>query len=320
MKNIFIRTFLIILVLFSFNIKAEEYPSKPIKILVPFQIGSVTDIIARLVANSLSFKLKQAVIIENKTGAGGIIAGVTLLNSSPDGYTLGLLVAGNSIQTWVVKDMPFDIRKDFLPITEIYSGYSVLLVSDNFPSRTLNDFINYTKEHPGKTFFGSSGTATTTHLAGELLKDYSKIEITHVPFKGSSEVVNAILNGSIQTYFDLYGTSKSLIQSGKVRPIAVTSPKRMPELPNVPSLAETYPGFEIAARVGLAAPKGTSKEILSILVSETRNILQSPDVRKTILALGVEPGGTSPDEYLKSIISDTEKWGKAVKVADIKIE
>ena len=299
------------------SVRAQDFPVKPIRMLVPFQAGSTTDIIARLVAAGLSERLRQPVVVDNRTGAGGIISGSALKRSAPDGYTIGLLVAGNSIQTWVVKDMPFDVRKDFMHITEMYAGYSALLVSRDFPAQTLGEFITYAKANPGKIFFGSSGSATTTHLSGEILKSVAGIDITHVPFKGSPEVYTAILNGTIQTYFDLYGTSKSLIDSGKVRPLAVTSTKRMAELPQVPALAETYPGFEIAVRVGLAAPLETPKAAFDRLTAAARAVLQNADVRTRIASFGAEPGGSSPDEYARAIAVDTEKWGKAVRAAGL---
>ncbi len=310
----------IVVFLGAASVWAQDFPAKPIRMLVPFQAGSTTDIIARLAAGGLSERLKQPVIIDNRTGAGGIISGSALMRSAPDGYTIGVLVAGNSIQTWVVKDMPFDVRKDFMHITELYVGYSALLVARDFPAQTLGEFIAYAKANPGKIFFGSSGVATTTHLAGEILKGVAGIDMTHVPFKGSPEVYTAILNGNIQTYFDLYGTSKALIDSGKVRPLAVTSTKRMAELPLVPALAETFPGVEIAARVGLAAPLGTPKPVHDKLTAETRAVLQNAEVRRRISGFGVEPGGSSPSEYAQRIAVDTEKWGNAVRAAGLKPE
>lgn len=296
---------------------AQDFPNRALRLIVPFQAGSTTDIIARMYATALSERLKQPVTIDTRLGAGGIVGGTALLRAAPDGYTLGLLVAGNSIQTWVVKDMPFDVRKDFAHITQLYAGYSALLVASDFPARNLADFIAYAKANPGKIFFGSSGAATTTHLAGELLNEATGIRMTHVPYKGSSEVITAMFSGSIQTYFDLYGTAKALIDSGKVRPLAVTSLKRMAELPQVPALAETYPGFEIAARVGVAAPLGTPRPVMDKLVAESRAVLQDAGLRRRIAALGIEPGGSSPEEYARGIASDTEKWGRAVRAAGI---
>lgn len=304
----------------SAPLHAQDFPNRPLRMIVPFASGSVTDIVARLVATGMGERLKQPVTVENRLGAGGIVGGTALMRAAPDGYTVGLLVAGNSIQTWVVKDMPFDVRKDFMHITQMYAGYSALLVAKDFPAQNLAEFIAWTRANPGKAFFGSSGAATTTHLAGELLKDAAKIDITHVPFKGSPEVVTALLSGSIQTYFDLYGTAKPLLDSGKVRALAVTSLKRMAELPNVPALAETYSGFEIAARVGLAAPLGTPKAVHDKLVAETRAALQQPEIRKRITDLGIEPGGNTPAEYAKGIAEDTEKWGRAVRAAGLKPE
>ncbi len=300
------------------GIHAQEYPSKPIQIIVPYSAGSTTDIIARLVAQHLSEKLKQPVSIDNKTGGGGTV-GVNALKQAPkDGYTIGLIVSGNVIQPWLSNDMPFDVRKDFINMSLMYAGPYVLTVPPNFPSNNFADFLTYAKANSGKLFFGSSGPGTTTHLAGELLKQLANVDMTHVPYRGSPQVVAGMLSGDVQVYFDLFGTVKPLLDSGRVRALAVSGKGRMSTLPHLPPVADTLPGFEVLAWTGFSAPLGTPKDITDKLTVALRSVFQIPDVQKRIQALGVDPGGNSPAEFSQFINAEFDRWGKIIQTAGIK--
>lgn len=320
--SVFLKSFLMCaMVGFSIHplsILAQEYPSKPIQIIVPYSAGSTTDIIARLIAPHLSEKLKQPVSIDNRTGGGGTV-GVNALKQAPkDGYTIGLVVSGNVIQPWLSSNMPFDIRKDFVNMTLMYAGPYILTVPPNFPSNNFAEFLTYTKANSGKLFFGSSGPGTTTHLAGELLKQLTNVDMTHVPYRGSPQVVAGMLSGDVQVYFDLYGTVKPLLDAGRVRALAVTGKSRMSTLPNLPPVADTLPGFEVLAWTGFSAPLGTPKDITDKLTVALRSVFQIPEVQKRIQALGVDPGGNSPAEFSQYINEEFDRWGKIIQSAGIK--
>lgn len=299
---------------------AEGYPDKPIRLLMPYSSGSTTDIIGRLIADRWGERVKQPIVIDTKTGAGGIIALKSLHASPPDGLTVGLIVSGNVVQPWLMKDMPFDVRKDFQPVTLMYTGQYVLTVARDFPAQTFPEFMAYVKANPRKVFFGSSGSGTTTHLAGEMLKQSGGLEMTHVPFKGSPEVYTAMLSGNVHMYFDLYGTAKPFIDSGKVRPLAVSSLKRMAQLPGIPAIAEYIPGFEVLVWTGFAVPNGTPGAIVEKLTSDLRAVMGAPELRKRLADMGVEPGGASTAEMARFVAAEYDKWGRITKGAGMKPE
>lgn len=297
---------------------AQDFPTRAVTLIVPYPAGSTTDIIARHITAPLTERLKQPVVIDNKAGAGGGLGVNALKNAPKDGYTMGLVVSGSVIQPWLEKNVPFDVRKDFMPMSAMYVGLYCLNVAPNFPAKSLNEFISYVKANPSKVFYGSSGTGTTTHLAGELLKQLTSIEMTHVPFKGSPQVVAAVLSGDIQAYFDLYGTSKPLIDSGKVRTLGVTTKTRYAALPNVPAIAEVAPGYEVLVWTGFALPLGTPKAAFDRLTTELRAVMAMPDVSKKIAALGVDTGGNSPEEFQTFINAEYDKWGRIIQAAGLK--
>ena len=297
---------------------AQDFPSRPVHIIVPYSSGSLTDLIARIVGAALSERIRQPVLIENKDGAGGAIGANALRQATPNGYTIGVIVSGNAIQPWLMKDVPFDIRKDFIPITLMYQGQYVFAVAPTYPAKTFPEFIADAKANPEKIFYGSFGTGTTTHLAGEMLEQMALIKMTHVPYKGGPGVVAGTLAGSVQVHFNLYGTVKPLIESGRGRALAVTGKQRMAALPQIPTIAEYYPGFEVLVWTGFAAPQGTPKEVVARLTADLREVLQLADVNKKIVELGVDPGGNSPAEFAQLINDDYERWGKTIKAAGLK--
>jgi len=299
---------------------AQSFPDRPIHLIVPYSSGSITDVIARLAAAGLAERLKQPVVIDSKTGAGGIIALKALQATRPDGYTLGLIPSGSVVQPWLMKDMPFDVRKDFQALSLLYAGPLMLVVPPQMPVQTLAEFLAWAKAHPSKVFYGSSGAGTATQLSAELLKQAAGIEMTHVPFRGSAEVYTAMLSGNVNAYFDLYGTARPMIDGGKVRVLGVTSARRLPVLPDVPAMAELLPGYEVLGWTGFAVPNGTPKEVVDKLAAALQATLRAPELSRRLLDMGVEPGGNTPAEMARFIAAEYDKWGQITRRAGMKPE
>ena len=299
---------------------AQTFPSKPVRVIVPYSAGTATDVLTRVVTIALAERIKQPVLIENRLGAGGIVGLTALKNAAPDGYTLGIIVSANAVQPSLMKDLPFDIRKDFMPMSLTYSGPLVLTVPASFPAQTLGEFIAHAKANPGKIFYGSVGTGSTAHMAGELLKQAAGFDMSVVPYKGTPEVYAAMLGGSVQAGFDNYLVPKPLIDAGKLRLLGVASRQRWPRLPQVPTIAESFPGFEVVFWTGFAAPLGTPREPFEKMASDLRAVMNNPEVRQRITDTGVDAGGNSPAEFNQMIIAEVEKWAKVVKSAGMKQE
>ena len=299
---------------------AQSFPDRPIHLIVPYSSGSITDVIARLAAAGLAERLKQPVVIDSKTGAGGIIALKALQAARPDGYTLGLIPSGSVVQPWLMKDMPFDVRKDFQALSLLYAGPLMLVVPPQTPVQTLPEFLAWAKANPSKVFYGSSGAGTATQLSAELLKQAAGIEMTHVPFRGSAEVYTAMLSGNVNAYFDLYGTARPMIDGGKVRVLGVTSARRLPVLPDVPAIAELLPGYEVLGWTGFAVPNGTPKEVVDKLAAALQATLRAPELSRRLLDMGVEPGGNTPAEMSRFIAAEYDKWGQITRRAGMKPE
>jgi len=293
---------------------------KPLRVIVPYGTGTGADIISRLVGSQLTERIKDPVIIDNRPGNGSIIGVNALKNAAPDGSTIGVLVSANAAQPWLVKDLPFDLRKDFVPLTILYAGPLVLTVNVNLPVRTLAELVGYARANPSKVFYGSLGAGTTTHLAAEMLKQVANIQMTHVPFKGSGEIHTAVASGEIQMSFDNYISPRPLVDAGKLRLIASTGKARSTTLPNVPVLGETYPGVELGFWTGFAAPAGTSRDHAERIGGALRAVLALPEVRRKIAETGSEPGGGSAAEFATLIEGDVEKFGRIIRGAGIKPE
>jgi tripartite-type tricarboxylate transporter receptor subunit TctC len=299
---------------------AQAFPSKPVRMIVPYPSGQGADIIARIVAQGYGERLKQQVVVENRPGAGATIGVNALKQATPDGYTMGLIVSANTVAPWITKNMPFDLRRDFMPMTLLYWGPLFMVVPDAVPARSVGEFITYVKANPGKVFFGSAGVGTTNHLGGELFNQLAGINMTHVPFKGSQDAYNAMMGGLVHMYFDTYAGPRPLVEAGKLRFLGVASKERVPLVPQMPAVAESLPGFELVSWVGAAAPLGTPKDLFDKLNSEFHATMQAPEVRKRIADTGVNPGGNSTDDFSKLIVTDLEKWRKVVQGAGIKPE
>jgi tripartite-type tricarboxylate transporter receptor subunit TctC len=299
-----------------------EYPDKPVKIIVPYPPAGTTDILARLIAQRLSERMKQPFVIENRPGAGGAIGSVAVAKSPADGYTL-LMATVNShgINSALFKNLPYDAVKDFAPITIVGSTPNVLMVNPSVPAKTLAELLALARAKPGGLNFGSTSQGGSPHMSGELLKSMTGVDIAHIPYKGAGPMLIDLIGGQVQLGFDNLPSSIGHIRSGKLRAIAVTTAKRFPGAPEIPTMAESgVPGYEVSAWFGLLAPAGTPKPVIDALYTNIAAILKQPEVVKQLFDLGAEPGGNTPEAYARQIAADVEKWKKVVAATGVKAE
>ena len=300
---------------------AQDYPSRPVKIIVPFPAGGSNDIIARIVAQKLAERTGQTFVVENRGGAGGNIGAETVASADPDGYTL-LLTAPPplTINSSLYKKLPFDPAKAFAPVALIASVPIVLVVNPSVPAKNVGELIALAKAKPGTMNFGSSGIGSTNHLAGELLKSMAGIDIVHVPYRGAAPAMNDLLAGQIPFMFDNMPAVLPQVQGKAINAIAVAGAKRTDALPDVPTVAETVPGFEASSWFGLVAPGKTPQPALAKLSSEVETILKMPDVKKRLAELGAEPGTVFGAAFGQFMTDETAKWGKLVKASGATVD
>jgi tripartite-type tricarboxylate transporter receptor subunit TctC len=298
------------------------WPSKPITYIVPFPPGGNTDTLARLLGKDLSAALGQPVVIENKPGAGGNIGSEFVAKAAPDGYTiLGGTISSHSINPSIYPKMPYDAVKSFEPVVMIARGSLVLAVNAGTPYKNLGDLVAAAKAKPGSIAFASAGNGTSPHLAGELLKGLAKIDLAHVPYKGSGPAVSDVVAGHVPMIFDTVLIVGPHIKSGKLRPLVVASAKRLEGFPEVPTSAEVgMRGFEVASWQAVFAPAGTPKAVVQRLNGEIAKILRSSEIRARLDAMAMEPDGGSPESLGDYQKSEVVKWAKVVKDAGIKID
>lgn len=296
---------------------ADKFPSKPITMVVPFVAGGTTDILARIVGQSLGEELGQPVIIDNRAGAGGNIGGQFAARSAADGYTIFMGTVGtNAINEWLYKKMPFNPNKDFAPLTRVANVPNLLVANPQQPFKDVKELIAYGQATPGKVNFGSSGSGSSIHLSGELFKMMTKVDMVHIPYKGSAPAVTDLLGNQIAIMFDNMPSAIQHVRSGKLRPLAVTTAKRSPELPDVPTVAEAgVPGYEATSWFGLFAPAKVPADVQAKLHAAIIKVLQKPDVIKKIADQGGEVVTESQAEFAKFIAAENEKWKKVVKTS-----
>jgi len=298
---------------------AQTYPNRPIRLVVPSSPGGGTDITGRIVANKLSEQLGQQVVVDNRAGAGTIIGIEIAAKAPPDGYTLLMGLSTLAINPSMYAKLPYDALRDLAPISLAVLSPNILTVHPSVPAKTVKEFIALAKAKPGTITFGSAGQATSPHLSGELLKVLAKIDIVHVPFKGSGQSVISSISGEIAANFPSVPTAIPYIKAGKLRGLGVTMAKRTAALPDVPSIAEAgVPGYEATQWFGMLAPAGTPRPIIDRLNHEIVKLLKSPEVRDRLIADGTDPAPTTPEEFGAYIKSETEKWTKVIKAAGIK--
>jgi tripartite-type tricarboxylate transporter receptor subunit TctC len=300
---------------------AQGYPDKPIHLIVPYEPGGGTDIFGRLVGKELAVKLGQSVIIENRAGAGGAVGTASVIHSAADGYTLELVSTSPvTVQPFIRKHLGYDPIKDLAPITLIASIPAVLVVSPTLPVNSVADLVKYAKANPGKLTFSSSGIGGTAHLSGEMLKTMTGTDMLHVPYKGTGPALTGVLSGEVSmTFGDVVSTLK-FVQSGQMKALGVTTPKRSPVLPDVPSIAETLPGYSSGVWYGIVAPAKTPPAIVDKLNKALVEILKDPEFKKTLNEQGAEPIGNTPAEFVAFIKDDMDRWGKLIKEAGIPAE
>jgi tripartite-type tricarboxylate transporter receptor subunit TctC len=297
----------------------DAYPSKPVHLLVPFPPGGAVDIVARTLSDELSRRWGQAIVVENRPGAGGTIAGVAAAKAAPDGYTLILVASGHAIVPYLYPDLPYDPLRDFTPLSLVGSSPNMMLVRADSPFRSIADVLAAAREKPGQLSYGYAGNGTSPHLAGELLKYMTKVEITPVPYKGGAPVLNDLLGGHVPLSFNNIPEAIGFVQAGKVRPLGVTTATRSPVLPDVPTIAESgLPGYDTGVWWGFLAPAGLTAAVRAKLAKDCAEVVQIASVRDRLLKIGAEPVGSSADDFAKLIRSDHEKWGPVIRAAGIK--
>src|SRR5262245_28298206 len=299
---------------------AQIYPTRPVRIIVPFPPGGPYDIHARLMGQWLSERFSQPFVIENRPGAGGNIGTETAVRASPDGYTLLLVGVGAAINATLYEKLNFNFMRDIAPVAAIGHVPNVMEVNPSFPAKTVPEFIVYAKANPGKINMASGGSGTAAHVTGELFKMMTGINMTHVPYRGSAPALTDLIGGQVQVTFDPLPSSIEHIKAGKLRALAVTTATRADTLPDIPTVGEFVPNYEASAWYGVGVPKVTPAEIIGMLNREINAALGDPTIKTRIADLGgaVLPG--PPAEFGKLIADETEKWGKVIKFAGIKPE
>jgi tripartite-type tricarboxylate transporter receptor subunit TctC len=298
----------------------SPYPSRPVHIFVPYAAGGAVDILARTLGDAVSRQWGQGVVIENRPGAGGVIASQALATSPPDGYTLIVVASGHPTNSFLYAKLPYDTFRDFTPISLLASSPNILLVKADSPFKTVGDLIAQARAKPGSLSFGNAGTGTSTHLAGELLKNLAGIDISAISYKGGAPAINDLLGGQIAMSFNNGPESVGQLEAGTLRALAVTTATRAPFLPNVPSMSETVPGYDTEVWWGLLGPAGLPPEIVSKLSQDFVAALNTEAVKERLNKLGALPIGSSPQQFDAKIHADYEKWGPIIKAAGIKAE
>jgi tripartite-type tricarboxylate transporter receptor subunit TctC len=301
--------------------QAQAYPSKPIRVIVPFPPGGSTDFLARIVGQKLTAAWGQQVIIDNRPGAGGTVGAAEAARAAPDGYTLLMGAVHHEIATSVYAKLPYDFQKDFAPITTVAIVPNVLVVNPSIPVHSVKELIAYAKANPGKLTYGSAGMGTAHHLIGEQFNLQAGVDILHVPYKGSAPAVADLIAGQVSLMYDTVSSCLPHIKAGKLRPLGVATAKRSASLPDVPTIAEAaLPGFEVTTWFGFVAPAKTPAEIITKLNTEIVKILNMPDVRERLLAAGSEPVGNTPEQMAAQIARETAAFAKIVKQAKLVVE
>jgi len=299
---------------------AAQYPNKPIKWIVPYPPAGTTDVLARIVAQWLSENIGQQVLVENKPGAGNNIGTEFVINSPPDGYTMLLVNPANGINASLYKKLPFNFVRDIAPVAGIVRTPNVMVLTTKLPMKTVAEFLAYCKANPGKVSMASSGSGTSTHLSGELFKSMTGCNMVHVPYKGAGPALTDLIGGQVQVFFDNLPSSAGHIKSGNLRALGVTSVARDPSLPDVPTVADTVPGYEATAWFGVGMPKGTPREAIDKMNAAINKALADPKLRARLAELGGSPIPGTPEDFGKTIVAETEKWAKVVAASGATVD
>ncbi len=301
---------------------ADSYPSKQVRFVVPYPPGGPLDTVARLLAQKLTASMKEPIVVDNVPGAGGNIGAGAVARSSPDGYTILMgAVATHAINPALYPNIPYDAGKDFLAVTQVASTPNVLVVNPSLKAATVQEFIALAKSQPGKLNFGSGSTGSAGHLAGELFKTMAGVDMAHIPYKGAAAAMQDLIGGRIDLMFDNLASSLAQVRSGRVRALAVTTAKRSPLAPELPTIAESgLAGFDINTWFGIFVPAGTPRPVVDRLHGEFTKALAAPDVREKMLALGAEPVGGTPEEFAAYVKAEAAKYARLVKASGAKVD
>ena len=299
---------------------AQAYPHKPIRFIVPFGAGGPGDAIGRMIGRPLTESLGQPVVIDNRSGATTIIGTEIAAKSPPDGHTILLISTTHAVNPSLFQKLPYDPIKDFAPVTLITATPFMFGIHPSVAASSVSEFVAIARSKPGSLNYGSSGAGSSIHLTTELLKSAANIQMTHVPYKGSGPAFIDLIAGQIQMLFSSTVSSMPHVKSGKVRGLAITSLKRASALPEIPTIAESYPGFESSSWFGMLVPARTPKPVIDRLLADTRAALNSPNVNQALLSQGAEPGGQSPAEFGAYFQSEIKKWARVIKSAGIKLD
>lgn len=315
------RTWFAVLALCAAGVAcAQPFPAKPLHIVLGFPPGGAIDTIARVIAPKMSADLGQSVVVENKPGAGGVIGMQAVARAEPDGYTVFMGTMGNfSITPALVKDLPYDVAKDFAPVTEVASSAFVLFVNNDLPVRTVAELIAYAKARPGVVNFSSSGNGGLPHMAGEMFNAAAGVKMTHVPYKGSAPSVSDVVAGQVQLTFEAVAAGLSHVKAGRLRALATTGDQRLGVLSDVPTVAETIPGFVVTNWFGMAVPAGTPADRINRIQQSVAMAMRDPDVLRTFAGLGVDPVGDTPAQFGAYIAQERKRWQKVITDANIKM-
>lgn len=299
---------------------ADEFPARPVRLVVPFPPGGATDIVARLLSEQLTKIWRQNVIVDYKPGAGTIIGTDAVAKSAPDGYTLGIVITAHVINPSMRAHMPYDTVKDLSGVSMLTISHIVLAATKSLPANTLPEVIALAKKEPGALSYATPGTGTAMHLAGELLKTRAGINIVHVPYRGGASAYPDLIAGRVQLQFDPLYSMMQIIATHKVKPIAITSPKRADVAPEIPTFAETLPGFSVLSITGVVVPSATPRALVHKISADINVALKAPDLRQRMAGVGMEPAGDTPEQFDAYIKSEIAKWAPIVKEAGLRVD
>jgi tripartite-type tricarboxylate transporter receptor subunit TctC len=299
---------------------AQAYPTRPVRLIVGFPPGGATDIVARIIAQALTERLGQPIVVENRPGGGSNLAAQAVINSPPDGYTLLVATGSNAVNATFYDLLPFNFLRDIEPVAGIVRYPLIVVTNTALPISTIAEFIPFAKSNPSKVTMASFGIGTSGHLSWELFKVMTGLNLVHVPYRGEAPALTDIIGGQVQTMFCTPPGSLQYIKTDKVRPLAVTSATRWDGLPNVPPIADAVPGYESSSWQGIGAPRGTPREIIELLNRESNKILAEPSIKARFAQLGTSPMPVTSVEFGAFLMAETEKWGKVVKASGTKPE
>src|SRR5258707_849795 len=313
-------TALLLPVLLTVPASAQPYPNRVVKLIVPFGAGGPADVYARILAQRLSEETKQSFVVENRPGAGAIIGTDAVAKSTPDGYTLLMMSNTHTTNESLLPNKPYELMRDFVPVASVNYSDLLLVVHPSVPAKTVKEFIELAKKDPGKLNYASSGPGTPYHMAGELFKAMTQTDIVHVPHKASGDARNSVISGTVQMMFDAVTTMSALAKGGQVRALGTTGLTRSELTPDLPTIAETVPGYEATIWLGVMVPKGTPQDVMAFLNSSINKVLTNPEVKATWLKQGAIPLVKTPEEFDAYLRKDIEKWANVVKASGVTIE